>query len=240
MKKLLPALCLLLALSACTGTESAAPAQTPPQTAETADASVAVTLDLAAYTDAADGDVLSGNPRFFLDEALTQQMDITETACSGARATFTVAVPAGTTDLYMVPPQLCLTEEVEERSAPARGDQDLGEFRVESVELENGTDLELVVKIDPASTAFPENLHLQMDGMYYTGGHSRRMEWGDDQVTHLKEWQVSFTMKGSVAEAEKALETATLHWSQLSRYVQPQDLSCTSDGVTVHPVSLES
>lgn len=234
MKKLLPALCLLLALTACT---RPAPAQTPPETAESADATAAVTLDLAAYTDAAQGDVLSGDPRFFLDEALTQQMNITETTSSGARVTYTVAVPAGTADLYMVPPQLCLTEEVEEQSAPAKGDQDLGNFRVESVELENGADLELVVKIDPASTAFPENLHLQMDGMYYTGGHSRRMEWGDDQVTHVKEWAVSFTMKGSVAEAEKALETATLHWSQLSRYVQPQDLPCTADGVTVHPVN---
>lgn len=74
--------------------------------------------------------------------------------------------------------------------------------------------------------------------MYYASGNSRRMEWGDDQVTHVTEWKASFTMKGSVAEAEKALETATLHWSQLSRYVQPQDLPCTADGVTVHPVTL--
>ena len=89
-------------------------------------------------------------------------MNITETTSSGAQVTYTVAVPAGTADLYMVPPQLCLTEEVGEQSAPAKGDQDLGNFRVESVELENGADLELVVKIDPASAAFPENLHLTL------------------------------------------------------------------------------
>lgn len=240
MKKLLPAACLLLALTACTAAPASS-AAAPADTAETADATVGVTMDLAAYTDTADNKSIAVSPRFYLDEALTRPADISEMSCSGSRVTYQVAVPADTTDLYVTTPTLALIETVEEQSAPARAGEDLGAFRVESVELKNGEDLEVVVKIDPASEAFPENLHLAMEELYYSSsGRTTSWAWEDDQLQRLQQWDASFTLNTSVKEARQALETATLQWSELCRYTRAPDLPYTADGITVHSVSAQS
>lgn len=238
MKNLLPALCLL-ALTACTAPTSAALEASPEQaTPETA--TVAVTADLAAYTDTADREKIQTDPLFYLDAGRDELADAGQAICDGSRVTYQVTVPAGTTDLYVSPLLLRSTETVEEQSAPAQGGQQLPDFRVESVTLETQDGQPVaVVAIDPQSAAFPADLTLHTGGMIRTGGFGLRWEWGDGTLDLVREYTVSFSLNGSEEEARTALEDATLHWSELCRFTLPRDLAWTADGVTVHPIGLE-
>lgn len=238
MKLLLPALCLL-ALTACTAPQSAAPEASPEQ-ASPETTTVAVTVDLAAYTDTADHEGIQTDPLFYLDETQDKLADAGQAICDGSRVTYQVTVPAGTTDLYVSPLLMRSTETVEEQSAPARGDQQLPDFRVDSVTLETQDgQAVVVVAIDPQSTAFPADLTLHTGDMIRTGGFSFRWEWGDGTPDLVREYTISFSMNDSEEEARAALEDATLHWSELCRFTLPRDLVWTADGVTVHPIGLD-
>lgn len=239
MKKLLPAACLLLALTACTAapSSSAAPAEASPEEASTA---LTVTVDLAAYASAVDGDLLASEPLFYLDKDRETQADRSEVTYRGSQVLYTLTVPEGTTDLYVTPVLLEIREEGEDQSIPAREGADTGAFRVESITAEAGEFGDVVVAIDPASEAFPGDLTLQIDEMIYTGGFTRRWEWDETGQSQIREWTADFPVPGSVAEVRQALETATLHWSRLCRYVTPDDLTYTAPGVTVHALAAES
>lgn len=238
MKRLLPALCLL-ALTACTAPTSAASAVSPEQ-ASPETATVAVTVDLADYTDTANREGIQTDPLFYLDEGQDELADAGQAICDGSRVTYQVTVPAGTTDLYVSPLLLRSTETVEEQSAPARGDQQLPDFRVESVTLETQDGQPVaVVAIDPQSAVFPADLTLHTGGMIRTGGFGLRWEWGDGSPDLVREYTVSFPLTGSEAEARATLEESTLHWSELRRFTLPRDLAWTADGVTVHPIGLD-
>lgn len=238
MKLLLPALCLL-ALTACTAPQPTAPEASPEQ-ASPETTTVAVTVDLADYTDTADREGIQTDPLFYLDERQDKLADASQAICEGSRVTYQVTVPAGTTDLYVSPLLLRSTETVEEQSAPARGDQQLPDFRVESVMLETQDGQAVaVVAIDPQSAAFPADLTLHTGDMIRTGGFSFRWEWGDGTPDLVREYTISFSLDGSEEEARAALEDATLHWSELRRFTLPRDLVWTADGVTVHPIGLD-
>lgn len=235
MKKLLPAACLLLVLTGCTAGQPAAPAETSP---ETAGVTVTVTLDLAAYTDTADDDLIATQPLFYLDENQGQIASSSQGSYAGSQAAYEVTVPAGTTDLYMRSPMLALTREVGEQSVAAQGNSDTGDFRIESVEIgEDQGKPAVVVTIDPASAAFPDDLTLHIGEMIRTGGASRRWEWTEESPAQVREWQTTFPLYGSEDEAD--LEEATLHWSRLCQYTLPTDLPCTADGVTVHTLAFD-
>lgn len=233
MKKILPLLVLPLALAGCT----AAPASSASTTGNTA--ALEVTVDLAAYAPAADADLVASEPLFYLDADRETPVDRSQMSCSGSQVTYTLTVPAGTADLYVTPMLLELREEGTDQSIPAREGTDTGAFRVERITPEAGEDGEVVVAIDPASEAFPEDLTLQIDGMIYTGGFTRHWEWDEKGESKIREWSASFPVPGTVAEARQALETATLHWSGLCRYVTPENLTYTAPGVTVHSVTDE-
>ena len=166
MKLLLPALCLL-ALTACTAPQPTAPEASPEQ-ASPETTTVAVTVD-NRYTYSHEG--VQTDPLFYLDETQDKLADAGQAICDGSRVTYQVTVPAGTTDLYVSPLLLRSTETVEEQSAPARGDQQLPDFRVDSVTLETQDgQAVVVVAIDPQSTAFPADLTLHTGDMIRTGG----------------------------------------------------------------------
>lgn len=233
MKKILPLLVLPLALAGCT----AAPASSASTTGNTA--ALEVTVDLAAYAPAADADLVASEPLFYLDADRETPVDRSQMSCSGSQVTYTLTVPADTTDLYVTPMLLELREEGTDQSLPAREGADAGAFRVERITAEAGEYGDVVVAIDPASQAFPGDLTLHMDEMIYTGGFTRRWEWDETGKSQIREWTADFPVPGSVAEVRQALETATLHWSRLCRYVTPENLTYTAPGVTVHSVTDE-
>lgn len=236
MKKLLPALCLLLALAACGGEKT--PAATAPsssaaaETAETADTTLLVILDCSAALDKVGPENFTEMPIFSLDAEGNQLLQIVQASYGGSRVTYKVTAPEETTDLYVQPVNLLVLEEVGDQWVAPRGDMPLEDFRIEKVTIDDSDGMQVVVKIDPTSGAFPADLRLEMNGYTYTGGYSVR-RGGEDGNT-LEEWNVRFEVPGTTEEVRQGLIDATLRWTTLCRYADPGVLSYACSGVTFH------
>ena len=125
MKKLLPlaAALLLAACGAAPSGSSAVPAQSAApevESPETALETVSVTVDYSAYCDVVWGWLDRLEPDLYADPDCEQQVEIISRSYDGSTGTYELALPAGTTDLYVArSPLLTLPEDVGEQTLPA-------------------------------------------------------------------------------------------------------------------------
>ncbi len=250
MKKLLPlaAALLLAACGAAPSSSSAVPAQSAapvPESPETALETVSVTVDYSAYCDEVWGWLFRLGPDLYADPDCKQRIDIISTSYDGSTGTYELALPAGTTDLYVAPlPLLTLPEVVGEQTLPAAAGAACEDFTVQEVEVIYGSSPDVdgivpqvIVKLDPASARFPDGMDLELvlaDGSAYAMV-GRQASTGMDGA--LLEWIGTFQLKDpqlTMEQAEAALPDAELRWNTLWRYVTVTDAPCLTEGITLH------
>lgn len=248
MKKLLPlaAALLLAACGAAPSSSSAVPAQSAApevESPETALETVSVTVDYSAYCDEVWGWLFRLEPDLYADPDCEQQVEIISTSYDGSTGTYELALPAGTTDLYVAPsPMLTLPEDVGEQTLPAAAGAACEDFTVQEVEVIYGSSPDVdgivpqvIVKLDPASARFPDGMELVLaDGSAYAMV-GRQTSTGMDGT--LLEWIGTFQLKDpqlTMEQAEAALPDAELRWNTLWRYVLVTALPCLTEGITLH------
>lgn len=240
MKKLLPAACLLLALTACTAAPASS-AAAPADTAETAGTTVAVTMDAAAYTDRLGMDTLRTDPLFTLDKEGSQPvLYSTEEGCrttyDGSRATYYLDVPEGTGTLYVTEPVFFLTEEVEAQSLPAQAGAACEDFTVQDVRFTRENGPALTVWFDPRSNAFPTNLRMEVDSVLYDCQYASAMSRkSTGESATVDEWAAEFLLEDTEMDVQQALDEGTLHWTRVGRYQPGTDVTYQCDALTVVP-----
>lgn len=246
---LLPAALLLAACGAAPSSSSAVPAQSAApaasasQSPETALETVAVTVDYSAYCDEAGGWLFRLEPDLYADPDCKQRIEIINISYDGSTGTYELALPAGTTDLYMArSPLMTLPEDVGEQTLPAAAGAACEDFTVQEVEVIYGSapDVhgivpQVIVKLDPASARFPDGMELVLaDGSAYAMVGPQTSIGMDDA---LLEWIGTFQLKDpqlTMEQAEAALPDAELRWNTLWRYVQVTDAPCLTEGITLH------